>query len=204
LPWAISGTYLEACNCEVICPCRRIDGRQGGRSTYGVCKGALSWRIQRGHAGDVELTGLTVVLALTYDDDEAGSPWSFWLYLDERGGEAQRDALEQIFLGRLGGTPDKQFPWTWKASDLLGVRAVPIEVDHERSDGWFRAGDHVSVRINSPVAEEAEVTCVIPGHHQPGREVHSELIKVDDEGLSFEVRGRCGFESDFEYSSSGA
>jgi hypothetical protein len=201
LPWAISGTYLEACNCEVICPCRRIDGTQGGRSTYGVCNGALSWHIERGHAGDVGLTGLNVALAVIYDDDEAGSPWRFWLYLDERGDDAQRDALEQIFLGRLGGTPDRQFPWVWKASDLQGVRAVAIEVDHERDDGWFRAGNHVSVRINSPVAKDSEVTCVIPGHHQPGREVHSELIRVEDEGLSFEARGRCGFESEFEYSS---
>jgi hypothetical protein len=202
LPWGISGSYLEACNCEVICPCRRIDGRGGGRSTYGVCKGALSWQIERGHAGDVGLAGLGVVLATVYDDDEAGSPWSFWIYLDERGDDRQRDALGQIFRGRLGGTPDKQFPWAWKASDLLGVRAVAIELDHQRGEGWFRAGDYVSVRIDGPAAEDSEVTCVIPGHHQTGREVHSELIKVEDEALSFEVRGRCGFESGFEYSSS--
>jgi hypothetical protein len=185
----------------VICPCRTIDGAQGGRSTFGICQGALSWRIQRGHAGDVELSGLGVVIATMYDDDEAGSPWSFWLYLDERGDETQRGALEQIFRGRLGGTPDEQFPWAWKASDLLGVRGVAIEVDHEKGNGWFRAGDYVSVRVDGPVAEDSEVTCVIPGHHQPGREVHSELIEVGDEGLSFEFRGRCGYESDFEYSS---
>jgi hypothetical protein len=185
----------------VICPCRTIDGEKGGRSTFGICKGALSWQIQRGNAGDVELTGLGVVLALTYDDDEAGSPWSFWLYLDERADDAQRDALEQIFLGRLGGTPDEQFPWVWKPSDLLGVRVVAIEVDHQKGDGWFRAGDYVSVRIASPVGEDSAVTCVIPGYDQPGREVHSELIKVEDEGLGFEVQGRCGYESDFEYSS---
>jgi hypothetical protein len=186
----------------VICPCRRIDGRGGGRSTYGVCRGALSWQIQRGHAGDVDLTGMRVVLASVYDDDEEGSPWSFWLYVDERGDDSQREALEQIYLGRLGGTPDKQFPWAWKPSDLLGVRPVTIKVDHQRGHGWFRAGDHVSVRINGPAAEGSEVTCVIPGHYQPGREVHSELIRVEDEGLSFEVRGRCGFESEFQYSSS--
>ncbi len=34
LPWRISGSYLEACNCEAICPCRRIGRRHGGRSTY--------------------------------------------------------------------------------------------------------------------------------------------------------------------------
>ncbi len=149
------------------------------------------------------MTGLGIVLALVYDDDEAGSPWRFWLYLDERGDEAQRDALEQIFLGRLGGTPDEQFPWVWKPSDLLGVRAVAIEVDHKKGEGWFRAGDHVSVRIASPVGEDSAVTCVIPGHDQPGREVHSELIEVGDDGLNFEVRGRCGYESDFSYSSNG-
>jgi hypothetical protein len=48
LPWRISGSYLEACNCEAICPCRRIGGRQGGRSTYGVCLGSLSWQIEEG------------------------------------------------------------------------------------------------------------------------------------------------------------
>ena len=58
LPWRISGTYLEACNCEAICPCRTIGGRRGGRSTYGVCMGALSWAIERGRALDCALAGL--------------------------------------------------------------------------------------------------------------------------------------------------
>ena len=30
LSWEISGTYLEACNCDPICPCRRVDGKAGG------------------------------------------------------------------------------------------------------------------------------------------------------------------------------
>jgi hypothetical protein len=185
----------------VICPCRTVDGERGGRSTYGICQGALSWRIEEGHAGDVELGGLAVVLALTYDDDEPGSPWRFWLYLDERGNEDQRKALEDIFLGRLGGTAEEQFPWVWKASDLLGVRPVAIDVDHTPGKGWFRAAGNVTVRIASPVEEQSAVTCVIPGYHQAGQEVHSELIEVGDEGLSFEFQGRCGYESAFSYSS---
>jgi hypothetical protein len=46
LPWEIAGTYLEACNCDPICPCRAVNGKAGGRSTYGVCMGALSWQIE--------------------------------------------------------------------------------------------------------------------------------------------------------------
>jgi len=139
LPWRISGSYLEACNCEAICPCRRIGGRAGGRSTYGVCLGSLSWQILEGDAGGVDLAGMRTVLANMYDDDEEGSPWSFVLYVDERADERQREALEGIFLGRLGGTPELQFPWVWKPSLLVGVRHVAIEV---RDDGCgFTLGD---------------------------------------------------------------
>ncbi len=201
IPWAIAGTYLEACNCDPICPCRRIDRAQGGRSTYGVCMGALSWRIDRGRAGDTDLSGLGAVLALRYDDDEPGSPWSFYLYVDERGDESQREALTQIFTGRLGGEALDHFPWVWKESRLLGVRPVSIEVDHTPGRGWFRAGGQVSVRVRAPFAEAHEVTCVIPGHDRAGVEVVSELIEVSDDGLEFSFTGACGYESTFEYAS---
>jgi hypothetical protein len=203
LPWQISGTYLEACNCEAICPCRAIGGRKGGRSTEGICTGALSWQIEEGTAGETDLSGLRTVLALRYDDDEPGSPWDFFLYLDQRASGTQRDALEGIFLGRLGGTPELQFPWVWKTSRLLGVRPVSIEIDHTPGRGWFRAGREVTVRIREPFAASEPVTCVIPGHHQQGHEVIADQLAVADEALDFELSGKCGFESTFAYSSAG-
>ena len=199
--WRLSGTYLEACNCEAICPCRRIGGRQGGRSTFGECLGALSWAVERGHAGTVDLGGLNVALASRYHDDEPGSPWTHFLYLDDRASGEQRDALEAIFTGRLGGTPLEQFPWAFKASELVAVRLVPIEVDHAPRRGWFRAGTQVTVRVGDPVPDQEPVTCIIPGHHQDGEELASELIAVDDAPLSFEVSDRCAYRSRFEYSS---
>ena len=48
--WRIRGTYFESCNCDAICPCRRINGVPGGRSTHGVCMGVLSWLIDEGVA----------------------------------------------------------------------------------------------------------------------------------------------------------
>jgi hypothetical protein len=201
LPWRIAGTYLEACNCDAICPCRRIGGRQGGRSTEGICLGSLSWQVNEGEAGDTGLAGLRAVLANRYDDDEPDSPWSFVLYIDERADDRQREALEGIFLGQLGGTPQVQFPWVWKPSDLLAVRHVAIDVDHTPGRGWYRAGGQVTVRIREPLAEQETVTCVIPGHHRDGREVIAELLSVKDGSLDFELSGKCGYEATFEYSS---
>lgn len=202
--WQISGSYLEACNCEAICPCRRIGGRQGGRSTYGTCLGALSWSIEDGQADGVPLAGLGVVLACRYEDDEPGSPWDFVLYLDQRADDEQRAALEAIFTGRRGGTPMQQFPWAFKQSNLLDVRAVPIEVEHRPRRGWFRAGEEVTVRVGDPVPDQETVTCVIPGHHQPGRELYSELIDVAAGELAFELGGRCAYQARFRYSGGAA
>jgi hypothetical protein len=202
--WAISGTYLEACNCDAICPCRTVGGQKGGRSTYGICMGALSWEIEDGGSDDVSLAGLRAVLALRYDDDEPGSPWDFALYVDDRAEPDQRGLMTAIFLGELGGTPLEQFPWVFKASRPFAVRTAPIEIDHSETRGWFRAGKEVTVRVGERVADQEPVTCVIPGHHRGGHEVYSDVIEVsDDEPLTFEFEGRCGYWSTFSYSSDG-
>jgi hypothetical protein len=197
--WRVAGSYLESCNCEVICPCRRIDGVMGGRSTYGICLGALSWRTLEGHAGGVDLSGLGVVLATRYSDDEEGSPWSFVAYLDERGDAEQREALEAIFTGRWPGSQVEHFPWAWKASHRMAVRPAQIEIEHLPGRGWFRAGPYVEVRVARPVGDEHTVTCVIPGHERTGREIYAESLEVHDGDLEFSFRGNCGYESDFDY-----
>ena len=199
-PWRITGTYLESCNCEAICPCRKIGGRHGGRSTEGICLGSLSWQIEDGRAGEVELSGLRAVLANRYDDDEEGSPWDHYLYVDERADHDQREALEAIFLGRLGGTPAEQFPWVFKPSRLLGVRATRIEIDHAPTRGWFRAGEEVTVRVGERVADQEPVTCVIPGHDRSGHELYSGLVEVHAEPLDFEFEGKCAYWATFDYS----
>jgi hypothetical protein len=84
---------------------------------------------------------------------------------------------------------------------VLGVRTVSIDIDHPPGRGLFRSGGHVSVRIRAPLEEEARVSCVIPGHDRSGSELYADLIKVEDGELSFEFTDRCGYESDFLYSS---
>src|SRR3954468_13319626 len=100
-PWTVAGSYYEVCNCEAICPCRRSGGQKGGRPSYPNCDFALSWLIERGQAGPIELAGLKVVMAGRWEATPE-NPWHVTLYLDERATAAQRDALEALFLGRAG------------------------------------------------------------------------------------------------------
>jgi hypothetical protein len=197
--WQISGSYFESCNCEAICPCRRIDGVAGARSSYDECFGVLSWVIEDGRVDDVPLDGLKVALATRYHDDEPGSPWSFVMYVDVRADDAQRYALEGIFTGRLGGDALKHFPWAWKDAEQIAVRPVEIEVSHEPRRQWLRIRDHVTVRIRDAWPGPETVTCVIPGHEQRGEELIVDELRVADGTLRFEFHGNCGYASLFDY-----
>lgn len=198
--WRIAGAYFESCNCEAICPCRMIGGVSGGRSTYGICYGALAWRIDKGHAGSVVLSGLSAVLTTRYDDDEPGSPWAILLHVDERGSHAQRVAIEQIFLGELGGDV-LRLPWIRKPRNVVGVTTSAIDLKDVPGGHELRVGTEVSLAATRPVETDLPVACGIPGYHQPGRELYADSFVVDDGPFRWELAGNCAFASDFDYAS---
>jgi hypothetical protein len=162
--------------------------------------GVLSWLIEDGAVDGLDLSGLPVALAVRYDDDEPGSPWTWVLYLDVRATEEQRAALEGIFTGRSGGDAATHFPWAWKASELVAVRPVAIDVDHARRRQRLRIRERVSVRIRDRYDGGETVSCVIPGHEQGGEELIADELVVEDEQLQFAYRGVCGYGATFDYS----
>ena len=68
----------------------------------------------------------------------------------------------------------------------------------------MRAGDFVTVRATEVVPSELPVSCGIPGHDHPGEELRAEVMRVEDDAMGWEVHGRCGFASDFDYASDAA
>jgi hypothetical protein len=202
MSWRMRGRYFESCNCDAICPCRRINGVPGGRSTHGICMGVLTWLIEEGAVDAIDLCGLAVAMAVRYSDDEPGSPWTWILYLDARATGEQHAALEGIFAGRSGGDAKAHFPWAWKASELIAVRSVAIDVDHTRRRQRLRIRDRVSVRIRDRYDGEETVSCVISGHERVGEELVTDELAVEDERLRFTYRGVCGYASTFDYAGS--
>jgi Protein of unknown function (DUF1326) len=192
LSYRLRGSYFESCNCEAICPCRMVDGVLGGRSTYGICFGVLSWQIDDGYVGAVDVSGLGVALVVRYDDDEPGSPWSVVLHVDERGDDAQRAATERVFLHEL-----RALPWIRKERHVIDVRASEIAIDGTN----VRVGDRVSMRATQRVETDKPVACVIPGYDRPGRELYADELRVEDDPFSYRLEGNCAFTTDFDYAS---
>jgi hypothetical protein len=197
LAWAVAGTYFEACSCLPVCPCRQIGGRDGGRSTFGVCDFALSWLITGGHRGDIELAGRQVVMVGSYDDDEPGSPWTVSLFVDDQADDRQHAALADIFLGRAGGTAARNYGGAIRT--VSAVQPARIGLDHERRHWRIRVEGHVEVRAGDEVDSDEPVACGIPGLDRPGQEVRSERLWVEAQPLRWEWSDRCGFATDFDY-----
>jgi hypothetical protein len=199
MPWAISGSYYEVCSCEAICPCRRHGTSKGGPSSYGSCDFALSWRVLKGHAGSVDLSDLSVVLAGSYCDDEPGAPWRVVLYVDERGRSEQQQALRYIFLGHARGTTLRNFALA--IGEVYAVRPAQIELHHVPNQERIAVEHYVTARTARPVLSDEIVTCGIPGHDRPGQEIIVEAFQVDDGALHWSILGRCGCATSFAYSS---
>ena len=127
--WQVRGSYFEACNCEAICPCRSVGGRDGGPSSWGECFGTLSWNVHDGHFGAVDLSARMVVMSMHYSDrTELTTPWDVVLYVDLEADDAQADALTAIFLGRAGGSVARLYGPA--IGEVHAVRRAEITVEH--------------------------------------------------------------------------
>lgn len=190
----IEGSYYEACNCEAICPCRRINGVAGGASTYGQCDFLLNWNIINGHHDSNNLEGLAVCLAGRYFDDVEGCPWTVVIYIDQNASDAQFDALSEIFLGRAGG--NVQF--TVNIANVIAIKRADIEFSHADGAEFVTVASVAMAKVDRTVDFDGTVSCGIPGHAIPGTESYSSL-SVNESGLAFSYRERCGFATNFSY-----
>jgi hypothetical protein len=192
LSYRVRGAYFESCNCEAICPCRKIGSTLGGRSTYGECYGLLSWAIESGTVDGIEVGGLSVALVYTYSDDEAGSPWQVILHVDADADRKQSAALKWLFLDGL-----HQLPWIRKARHLIGVRQSVIAI--EGTD--VRVGTKIAARASQRYETELAVVCGVPGYDRKGYEMVADELRVEDDVFEWELQGNCAFAADFDYGS---
>ena len=57
------------------------------------------------------------------------------------------------------------------------------------------------MQTREAVPHDFTVSCGIPGHEHPGQEIRAEWFRIQDAPLDWDLRGKCGFFTDFAYSS---
>lgn len=98
-----------------------------GTPDHGECDVIVAWHIAKGHFGNTSLDGLSVVAAFHAPGNMfTGPKWKAALYLDEKAGKEQADALGKIYSGQAGGFFAVM---AGLIGEIVGARSVPIKFE---------------------------------------------------------------------------
>ncbi len=197
MAWSIEGTYIEACNCETACPCIFFSP-----PTEGECKVVVGWHVDKGRHRDTSLDGLNAALIAYAPGNMKDGQWKVALYLDERGNDKQRTALQGIFSGTDGGHIATLGPLI---GQVLGARPARITFEKGANAKFrFEVEDAASTAME-PIQGQGGGITEIKGHPlamSPGQPVtvsRASHLKINDYGIICEIAGRNGFFAPFAY-----
>jgi hypothetical protein len=99
MSYTLSGYFVEACDCTVICPCWVDDDPVGGH-----CTGMIAWQIESGKINGIAVDGCRVVSVSTHQGNRrASSNTVSVLYIDAAASDDQYRELTGAFAGDIGG-----------------------------------------------------------------------------------------------------
>ncbi len=169
--WRIKGRELANCNCSYGCPCQF-----NALPTDGTCKAAVSYQIDEGHFGDVDLSGVRAAGVYTWPGAVHEGNGTMQLIVDGRASDAQREAILKIMQGEE--TEPMATMWsvyTAMCSKRLEplFKPIELEIDVEARTGRIEVpgvfetkgepirnpvtGDPHRVRIDMPQGFEYEI-----------------------------------------------
>ena len=138
--YTVEGQLLEVCSCGTLCPCWVGEDPDGG-----TCDTIIAWHVEQGHIKGIDVSGLTLVTIAHIPGNILQGNWRAVLYLDGNGTQEQRDAMLELFTGKLGGAVADLAALI---GEVLDVRVAPIEYNLQEGRG------HIA--INGVLASEME------------------------------------------------
>ena len=138
--WAMKGELVLSCNCTVFCPCVLSLGSHP--PTEGYCQTWAGFRVDSGHFGEVDLSGLNLGLIMEIPGYMSRGNWTAGLFIDKRASIYAVKGVHQD-LHRQGRRhdvaavdPGRQVPRRRAGADHLRDQgqdaALPDPEDHRR------------------------------------------------------------------------
>lgn len=161
--WKMKGQWLKNCNCAYGCPCDF-----NARPTHGHCEGMVGMKIDEGHFGDVDLSGLHWAAVYHWPGALHEGNGTLQPIIDERSDEQQLEALLTILSGKEQNEGTFFQIVSLIVSKVLEPKFVPIEFEFNQekrtarfvAPGFFET---VSEPIKNPVTgAEHRIQVVMP------------------------------------------
>jgi len=199
--WTIDADYLQACNCDYGCPCEFE-----APPTMGFCEGMGIYKITKGKFGNVSLDGVAFAFGIKFPAAmHKGNGTAIWV-IDSRATPEQRDAMNQILSGKVGGMPFEVFPML--ITNLLPAQYAPIDVklngrDSSATIGGGAGGAIACEPIKNPVTGDPEQIRVEHGTgfiFKSAECVSAREGRMDIGGFKISYPNKAGFVAKVNYS----
>jgi hypothetical protein len=156
--WKLSGRVLISCNCDWGCPCNF-----NARPTTGKCEGGWTWHVDEGTCGNTRLDDLNLSVYANWPGAIHEGNGEALLLVDERAEPAQREAIETLLGGTVGG-PWGVLGWTWPK--IHGPYAAAYDVTFDGVKSRAKVGAYVDIEcgpILNPVnGAESYPSMILP------------------------------------------
>ena len=197
MAFELEGTYVENCNCDVICPCTWSGLTQA--ATHDRCTVVLVLHVDRGHIDGVDVSGLSVGFIADTPPVMSQGGWRLGLLLDGGASAEQLDRLRRFMSGEFGGLPAALGPLV---GELLGEVVGPIEFRDEAGRHILRIGDDAAVEVadvvspNLGAVELRNVPHPVSTTLTVGQGVGSRISLL---GVEYSGDGTSGFSAPFSW-----
>jgi hypothetical protein len=195
--YQFQGTLLEACNCDVLCPCWI-----GEDPDNGSCNSALAYHFDRGTIQGIDVSGLTVASVVFIPGNVLAGNWKQLVFVDERATDEQMQAIVDAFSGKLGGP---LADLAQLVGEQLGVVRAPIS--HEIAEGRGTlsvGGDKVTAVMEPYRGPDGSVTTLhnsifstVPGSPAWVGKAERFAVNIPEHGWTYEFEGRNAIQSDW-------
>jgi hypothetical protein len=162
--WSMQGYSIANCNCDFSCPCQF-----NALPTYGDCRAMTAVKIDKGHFGNVDLSGITFCGMFAWPKAIHEGNGEAFVVISDHATEAQRNALLTILSGQEtapGATIFNVFATTFSKMHDPVFAPIEFDLDLEKRVGRVRiAGviDTSTAPIRNPITgDEHRVSVVLP------------------------------------------
>jgi hypothetical protein len=198
LVYQLEGTLIEACSCNVNCPCWI-----GEDPDLGECFAIVAYGIERGVIGEVDVSGLNLVLICHIPGNVLDGNWTIVALVDEKGTEEQRNAMLSAFTGKLGGPLGDL--WEALIGEVKGVEFVPISHEVAGGAGSLRVPGIAETEMEPYRGPDGSITTLqnsvfstVPGSPAWIAKASLHRVNLPQYDMTWEYDGRNAIQSEWK------
>ena len=204
MAWRLEGTFLENCNCDMVCPCTTSAGTV--LADYDRCLVLQAFHVTNGEIEGVDVSGTSVVILRDTPPLMSEGNWRSGLIIDADASQEQADALQRVFSGQAGGPFAAVLPLV---GEDLGVERAPIAYADDGRRHRVSVGDDIDVEIEDFVPrrrgqpETREVSRLTGLLHRVNSTLtiaRAQQARVKAFGMEWDSSGKNGHSAPFNWS----